>query len=79
MDKPTQDLFILITEAIHKFKAIYPEFNNSEIAFNSIAMFSSTLINIVAKGKTLKIKFKILEDLIRKEKEWIRYDHERKN
>ena len=75
MDKYTKELFELINEAIDKFKFKYPNLDKTQIAFNAVSMFSSTLVNLVTEGATLDQKFKLLDDLIQKEKEWIEHEY----
>jgi hypothetical protein len=69
------ELFILINEVIEKFNTNHPEFKYTEIALNAVVTLTGALVNSIARGKTLSEKLKLLDDLVKLEKEWITYEH----
>lgn len=77
LDKYTKELFDLINKATNDFIELHPDFNKAEVSFNAVTMFGATLVNLLMKGEPLKKKFKLLDELIKKEKEWVRYEHNR--
>jgi hypothetical protein len=75
----TEQLFILVNEAIEKFNKNNPELEYTEIAMNAVVMLTGTLVSGVAKGKTLKEKFELLDGLVKLEKQWLKHHHEKTN
>lgn len=74
-ERYTHELFILVNEAIEKFNNNNPELEYAEIALNAVVTLTGTLVSAVAKGKTLGHKLKLLDDLVKLEKDWIKFDH----
>jgi hypothetical protein len=79
MDKYVEELFVLINETIEKFLKNNPECSYSSTSMNAVIIFTSTLVNALAKGESLKEKLKLLDELVRREKKWIEYEHQRTN
>ena len=75
MNELTEELFWELNDLIEKFMKKHPDLQKSEIAFNVVAMFSSTLINLITKGESLEKKFRLLDDLFEHEKKWIEFDY----
>lgn len=75
MNELTEELFWEMNAMIEKVMKKYPQLHKTEISFNVVAIFSSTLINLMTKGEPLEKKFKLLDDLLEHEKKWIEYDH----